>query len=222
MATTLLDLRTRVRERADLESTNFVTDTMLNAWINESYEELYDRVVAAFADTFFSTQDATLTGGTELLSQLNLAGAFRFMRFLEKNPDTPQRIMVPRWQWGKKNRLDYIAYRMLGSVLQVEPYEYAAGKYRVYYVSNPTALTADGSIIDARIETWRDFIVIATCIKALMREESDVSDLRAELARSIARIEFAAKLRDAANPPRVNDVHYPFDRGQSVAGGGGS
>lgn len=220
MGTTLLQLRTLARERAEMENDQNITDSMLTSWINQALEELYDRVVAAFADHWFTTADFTLTGGTVAGSQYTLAGGFRYMRALEHNPSTTNRHMVPRWTFGEKDRLDVPSYRLLGGVLQIEPFEYAAGAYRLYYIPNPTLLNLSNDVLDAKLETFREYIVVVAAIKARIRQESDVRELREDLARIAARIDVMAKNRDAASAARVNDVERVWYPGSGGGGGG--
>ena len=49
---TLATLRNRVRQRADMENNNFVSDSEVNQYINSSYAELYDLLVAKFEDYY--------------------------------------------------------------------------------------------------------------------------------------------------------------------------
>ena len=188
-----------------MESTQFITDVMLDAWINEAYEELWDLVASAFADHFWTTSDFTLTS-TEAGAKFTLPATFRQLRFVERNPGTSSRVRIPRWAIAEKNRLPSLSYRLVGTVLEVDPYEDAAGPYRIYYVDNPTSLVLATDTVDARVDTWREFIVILASIKARTKEESDTADLRADLDRVRKRIEEASQHRDASDPGRVSDV----------------
>lgn len=48
----LLALRTSSRVKADEEATGFITDTMLNGFLNEGNRFLYNKIVAAYEDYF--------------------------------------------------------------------------------------------------------------------------------------------------------------------------
>lgn len=53
---TLPQLRTAVRQRADMVNSQFVTDDELNSYINASYFELYDLLVQKYGNDYFMTQ----------------------------------------------------------------------------------------------------------------------------------------------------------------------
>ena len=44
---TRLELRTEVRQRADMVNSDFVTDNEINRYLNESISELYDMLISA-------------------------------------------------------------------------------------------------------------------------------------------------------------------------------
>lgn len=53
---TLPQLRTAVRQRADMVKSQFVTNDELNSYINASYFELYDLLVQKYGNDYFMTQ----------------------------------------------------------------------------------------------------------------------------------------------------------------------
>ena len=63
----LSDLRTLVRQRADQENSQFVTDQELRQYINRSYCELYDLLIpnANSEDYFLNDSTVTLVSGTQ-------------------------------------------------------------------------------------------------------------------------------------------------------------
>lgn len=209
MAVTLATLITLTRERADMESTLFVTDSMLTSWLNQAQEELFDRVAAAFQDHWWTTHDYTILGGSESLAQFSIATENpRMIRWLEWAPGTANRQMVRRWDIGSKDDADSLRYRLLGSYIQIEPYEMAAGTYRLSYIPNPTAMTSSGTPVDldTRLEIFSEYVVVNAGIKARTREESDCTDLRIDLERITKRIDKMANFRDASQAPRVQDT----------------
>lgn len=204
---TLAALQTRVRERGEFESTNFVTDAHLVNWINEAYLELWDLVAAAYKDHFYNTASFTLTGGTEVLAQYSLPADFYQMRLLELDPGTSTRRPVPAFALDSKDDVLDIGYRLLGGVLQIEPYELAGRNFKLYYVPGPTLLAAGTDSVNAFVVPWEEYLVIVGTIKARVREETDTSDLQAERMRLQARIESMAPSRNAVNPERVREVY---------------
>jgi hypothetical protein len=73
------------------------------------------------------------------------------------------------------------------------------------------------------VSGWLEYVITDAAIKAMQKEESDVSVLMAQKAALVARIIAAAENRDAGNPATVADVQFtsgawPYNAG---FGGGG-
>lgn len=60
MATTmtLAQLRTAVRQRADMVNSTFVTDAELTSYVNQSYFELYDILIQKYGDNYYVADPA--------------------------------------------------------------------------------------------------------------------------------------------------------------------
>jgi len=58
------------------------------------------------------------------------------------------------------------------------------------------------------VSGWEEWIVLKVAIRLLAKEESDTSDLRADLAEVDARISAAAGRRDEGRPERMVDLKY--------------
>lgn len=221
MATTLTNLITRVRERTDEESSTRCTDTMITAWLNTGGTKLHDLVVAANPDEFLSSADFTLTGGTETLAKYQMSTAFKYIRRLIKAPDTPQRRVCKRWELGEVYHQDCPGYRLMGSYVVIEPYEFAAGTYRIWYTPGFTALSSGSDTLSGYIDQWEEYVITFACIKVRQRNEEDPSMFMADLREEEARVRDMATRRDQAHPPLINEVieEWPFG---TPAGGGGS
>lgn len=57
--TQLGTLRTVIRQRANIENSQFVTNSELNGYINASYYQLYNLIVQKYGDNYYSALDAT-------------------------------------------------------------------------------------------------------------------------------------------------------------------
>jgi hypothetical protein len=69
MSVTLLQLKDRSRQRADMENSEFVTDAELTIYINGSIAELHDLLVASYgSDYFLSSTTFSTVAGTESYS----------------------------------------------------------------------------------------------------------------------------------------------------------
>ena len=117
-----------------------------------------------------------------------------------------------------------LRYRLAGSIsgnaptqqLWLIPSPPASGQtIGVYYVPRLSPLALDADVVDG-VSGWEELIVIDAAIKALQKEESDVSALMAQKEAMGRRIESAAENRDAGMPATVADVR---SRGRGGAAG---
>lgn len=72
MATTmtLLALRTAVRQRSDMVNDQFISDSELTSYINQSYFELYDILVQKYGDNYYVANPYSIStdGSNQLYS----------------------------------------------------------------------------------------------------------------------------------------------------------
>lgn len=201
---TLAELRTAVRERADMVASQFVTDAELNRWINSSAAELYDLLVQKYGADYFVTLPAP-SYVIETSGQVVLPSEFYKLLGVDLKAGGEWRA-VQRFAFGERNRQTEIRYRLRGPTLWFAPAESAAGQtVRVWYVPKPTEMTGDTMYVEG-ISGWEEYVVVDCAIKALAKEESDPSVFMAQKAALIQRIEAAAENRDAGLPARVADV----------------
>ena len=213
----LSSLITSVRQRSDMENSPFVTDGEITSYINQSAFELYDLLVQKFGDDYFvgSAPFAIATDGTSQLfplpaDLLKLVGvdlklgasadswvSIKQFQFAERN-----RFSVPNFQnfWGLTN----LRYRLVGSQIMFTPMPSAGQSIRLWYVPRMAQLTAPTDALEG-FSGWTEYVIVDAAIKCRVKEESDTSDLRADKAALIARIEAAADNRDAGAPQRVAD-----------------
>lgn len=143
MGSTLASLRTLVRQRADQENSQFVTDEELNNYINSSYRELYELLVNRYEDYFLSRSTAIVASGNVIplpqdffklrgvdyrlgSSEDEWATVYKY-NYQERN--VGQRPLV-KMAWGSPN----VRYRVLGQNIELLPAAQASGTYRINYI----------------------------------------------------------------------------------------
>ena len=87
------------------------------------------------------------------------------------------------------------------------PVPMAGQTLRLWYVPTLTALSADGNVTVDILNGWEEYIVIDAAMKALAKEESDVSVFAMRKQAIADRIDAEAENRDAGMPARINDVY---------------
>jgi len=230
---TLLQLRTAAQQRADMVNSEFVSDSEWNSYINQSYYELYDLLVQKYGNDYYVADPHTFTTdgvndsyalpsdfykllGVDL--QLGISQdswvTLKPFNFAERN-----RYAVPNLQsfYGLTN----MRYRLRGMLkLWLTPFPAGGQNLRLWYVPRLTELSDDTSEADG-VSGWTEYIICDAAMKALQKEESDVSVLMAEKQALIARIEAAAENRDPGSPQTVADTQTASDMDGWPGGGGG-
>lgn len=214
--TTLSDLKTRVRQRADMENSAYIGDTELASYINASYAELYDIVVNSYEDYY-------VTGPTAFSLTTSDAGVYALPSTLYKLKGVDYSLggdWVPlepyKWNERGQSRGAFVrgatlrdrSYRMVGANLRMEPADNAVGSYQIWYVPAYTALSADASVVDTLMtrNNWEEYIVIDAAIKCLAKEESNTAHLVEAKEAIRRRIVASASERDADAPESITDV----------------
>ncbi len=192
-AATQAQLRTRVRQRANMERSKFVTDDEINGYITDEYRALYDGVVSTGVD-YFMAAPATLviaSGNT-----VALPNDFYKLIGLDRDVGGGQFVELDPFMFSERN-----AWSPSSSA--------AIGTYRLWYYPLLTVLAGDSSAILATLEPWEEFIVLGAAAKCLAKEESDPSGLLQERSAIAQRIGVLAQNRDMGMPDRIQDVNQP-------------
>lgn len=222
MATTmtLLQLRTAVRQRADIVNSLFFTDAELNDYINQSLFELYDLLVESYGENYFvkaPPHEITTDGinqmfdlpadffkelGVDLLlaGQNDSAVTIKQFNFSDRN-----KYSVPNFQtfYGVTN----LRYRLNGDQIWLTPLPAANQIIHIWYVPTMTTLVADSDSFDG-FSGWTEYVIIDAAIKCKVKEESDATILVDAKTKMVKRIENASKNRNASSPPIVSDTAF--------------
>lgn len=225
---TLGAVRTTIRQRCDMVNSQFITDAEFNGYINASYFELYDLLVEAYGDDYFSAQPADpyvlttdgtsevygLPNGTSafLTPKGNTAQAFYKMLAVDVNISGDWKPLS-KFAIGDRDRGSLqglrpsrgLRYRLQGNFIWFRPLPQAATKVRLLYVPRLSPLVADSDVIDG-VSGWEEYVVVDCIIKAKLKEESDCSTEVALRDALRLRIEGVSENRDEGSPATVADV----------------
>jgi hypothetical protein len=205
VTTTLLSVRTQVRQRTHYETSKFLDDTTeLNVWINEAYRELYDLLVAQFQGSFYySTQDFTIASG----NTFSVPADFYHLTGIDWIITAPDQLQtLRRVMFGERNA-GRQGYDLRGNTVTLLPYNWPAGKtFRLYYVPAPASLVIDGDTFDG-VNGFEEYVVVDTCIKVCAKSGEDAGIFGAQKAAMIERIAAMASQRDEGEPAHVQDVN---------------
>ena len=227
-AITEAKLVARVRQRADMESNDFVSDTEVQTYINAGISELHDILIQTYGQDYycssvtFNTVAGTdsypinsSTSGPNISNFYKLRGmdakingsdyfTLRPFNFNERN-------LYQNWGTWSLLGLTNIRYRMVGDNIVFTPKPDGATEVKVWYI--PTAQQFDSTTPATSTTTFADingyaeYVVIDAAIKCLQKEESDVTILIQQKMLMKRRIEEAANNRDAGSPLSVTDIY---------------
>ena len=209
---TLSSLQEQSRQRADLEDSNFISDSELTGYINSSYAELYDVLVTAFVDYYLTSSELSIATG----NSIPLPSDFYKLRGVDYKLSTTDWVNLYKYNFERRNsqNRDTIRtfkgeptrqYRLQGSNLVIEPEDQAIGDYRLWYVPVYTKLVATTDTLDG-VNGYEEYIVIDAAIKMGIKEETDVQGLMVQKAQILKRITDAAAERDIGQPEVIADT----------------
>tara|TARA_R100000406_G_scaffold41169_1_gene27503 strand:- start:8789 stop:9469 length:681 start_codon:yes stop_codon:yes gene_type:complete len=206
------DLRTRARRRADMENSTFVSDAEIQDYLNSSISELHDYMVKSYEDYFVSEQTYSApiaTGGANLPDDFykalgvdyesgGITSTLRAYSFSDRNVyNTPYAVV---------DRLAEPMYKVEGNKIKLIPTNSQSGTITLYYVPQATQFSSTVTEIENVIPGYEEYVVVATAIRMLMKEESDISVLERERQQLASRIIRAITPRDVSGSFAIRDV----------------
>lgn len=216
-------IRLAAQQRADMVNNNFVSVQEWNSYITRSYTELYDMLVAVYGDEYeVATPYYFTTDGRNPSSYGLPANLYKLMGVdLALNQQTGNNtngwLTLAKFNFASRNRCIFgstpvsflgvlnLKYRLLGDQIEFIPTPMSNQTVRLWYVPKPNVLLADSDTLDG-VSGWEELVIIDSAIKALQKEESDVSVLMAQKSAMVERIKGMAANRDAGFPDTVTDV----------------
>ena len=229
---TLLELRTRARERADQVNSTFISDAELTGYVNQGAYALFDILVSKYGDGYFAASTTFTTDGVNETFAL-AADFYKLLGVDLQTNGAPNGWLTLRpFQMAERNRnwrpnaapivgFTSLRYRLLGDKIWLTPLPASGQTLRYFYVPRMVELSSDSDVLDG-VSGWHEYVILDAAIKCLTKEESDPSALMAERAAIVKRIEEVASNRDEGAPPTVSDVNGPDSAsGYGWAGYGG-
>lgn len=231
----LSELVTRVRRRADMENTTFVSDAEVEEYIEQSAGELLDLMIESAGADVFSVTSATNTtsagtsqyeiqdGGGNALNVYRVLGvdvkfsgewrSIRKLSFRYRN-----RMVDQDGTWSGQNTVFYRPMPLstpdvwdgtadLTFKLEFFPSPPAGQEFRVHYIPFPIDASSGGTVYLQGFSGWDEYVVVDAAMKCLEKEESDTRHLERRLARLLDRIRHAALTMDVGDNNAIGDVY---------------
>lgn len=218
----LLELRTRAMQRADMVNSNFVTTSEWNYYINQSAQELYDLLITTYEDYYVSPRllldfDSN-THQYPLPNGQNLDGAPAFYKLygvdIGLDASNTAYITLKKFSFIERNMYVFpqlqtsylgvfnLRYRVIGNNLMLIPTPTNGLQVGIWYYPRLDVLIKDSDVLDG-VSGWTEYVIVDAARKALAKEESDTQVLMQEKMALKMRIEESASNRDAGQPERI-------------------
>lgn len=215
MTVTLLELKTRARERSDMETSDFVTDSELTGYINSSLAELYDLLVSAYGEDYFLADPFAITTSNNI-SDYALPDDFYKLKGVDAKINGSDWYSVRPFNFNERNRNQDVTwgliggpnvrYRIMGSKIKLSPLPNGAYPLQLWYVPSAPVLAVDADEFND-VNGFSEYVIVDAAIKMLQKEESDVSVLMAQKMTLKRRLEEMSLNRDAGQPESVSDIY---------------
>ncbi len=223
-------IRLQAQQRADRVNSNFVTLTEWNSYINQSLFELYDLLITAYGEEYFAAPALTFnTDGTtqfyDLPNGTNYSAAPAFYKLMGIDlglniSATPNNgwVTLEKFNFIDRNAFYYpntnssqygvfnMRYRLFGNKVEFIPTPSSGQPMRLWYIPRMTMLLRDTDTTTSGVSGWLEYVITDAAIKALIKEESDVSVLMVQKMALIKRIEAVAMNRDTGQPDTISDT----------------
>lgn len=202
----LSELRERVRERSDMQSTQFISDSELTGYINSSYAELYDILVSRFEDYYTVEYPFSIANG----SSAALPEDFYKLAGLDFS-NSGDWVTVPKFNFAERNSIPYQSfglarrYRLIQDNIVIKPDERGPGDYRMWYVPRFVPLVNDSDDMNNVLD-FEEYVIVDAAIKCVVKEESDPQALMIAKQALLARVQSMSANRDEGEPETIADI----------------
>lgn len=224
-------LRLMAQQRADMVNSQFVTLSEWNTYINQSYFELYDLLVTVYEDYYVLPPYEFTTNGTD--NQYTLPNDFYKLMGVDCGSQSGGNAWVTLKKFNFIGRNRYVfpniqstflgvfnmQYRLVGNTLMFIPTPSGNQQIRIWYIPKLTQLLEDTDILSG-VSGWTEYVIVDAAIKAMQKEESDVSVLMAQKMALKQRIEESSMNRDAGQPDSISNVRTWGERWGGYGGAG--
>ena len=215
---TRAELRTRARQRADMEDSPFITDAEINGLLSHRLTDLYDTLMES--GLLWLQKEVTVVGdGNELY---DLPSDFYGVVAVDYNYSANH--FIPLHEYMARERTVYenlrtgsrfpLAYAVIGRSNSTDQISLLPGtpqgqNVRVRYIPAPIKLedpdSNDGTVVNG-VSGYEELIIVGTAIDMLSKEESSTVMLERRYEALMAKVQSAAEIRAWASPRRIVDT----------------
>lgn len=216
---TLGELKTQARQRADMSTSTFVSDSELTGYINSSIAELYDILIQSYGEQYFTIPLIFQT--TDGIDSYALPADFYKLDGVDVKLNGQDFITVKRFNFNERTRysdisiwnlwgIPSIRYRIVGPNIVFSPKPDGQTDVKIWYSPLALKLVLDSDTLND-FNQYAEYVIVDAAIKMMQKEESDVQVLMAQKQALMQRITYASQNRDAGEPEAVSDIYSEND-----------
>lgn len=223
-AVTRLTILNTVRQRLDMVGSTFIADATFNQWIDDSTRDLYDLLVDARGEDYYTAVgNITTAAGTATYPIANSLGTnfYKLRGLYVIGADGKRRSMDKvgldeylRYEANNNPSTDFwtsttdpcgVVYCLVGDSILFAPTPSAIKTVEIWYIRTFGGYASDSATYDA-VNGWHEYIVADVCIKGGTVEEADVSVFTQQKQEQLERIARLRHNRDRYKVLTVRDV----------------
>lgn len=200
-------VKVRIGWIADSENYDGADATSVNELIQLAYRDAWNILLATHEDhALVVSANFTLSGGVSSISLTGLTG-FLKLRGVQRLYGGRWGSPLPTFQFDEMGGANPLSYRIISNTVQFDPVEACAGTYRLWYIAEQTALTADGdTVVDPVGGALEEYIIATVGLKIRAKEETTTADMEKLRAEFAQKIKAFGSNRNESQPERISDV----------------
>ena len=206
-------LISQVRSRADLQNTNFVTDSEIKSYLNQAYKDLYNEIVQANEDYYlkkirFRAISSVLVLPTDFYKLRGIDFYYgKFFYTLNhvslREKENFQSVSSFFRPYNLRGVSDLYRYNINGNRLEFFTQQDNLGDFVMYYVPGPLPV-GEGARLPLG---WEEYLILDSAHKCRVKEESSYIEFDKMRKRELGRIQEFCQQRDESAPESVIDVY---------------
>lgn len=218
MGKSLLEIRTQIRQRLEMENSGFIKDSEFNSYINASMKELYDLMISAYGNDYFASVTPTVITTVAGQQFYDLPADFYKMLGVDLVLGANRIVKLKPFQFNERDKYqmdgywsavvgnDGPRYKITANKIQFAPTSSGAYTIHLWYVPLPPELVNNTDQANT-LNGWEEYIILDVCIKAKNKLDLDPSAFIIQKKEIKERIEKMKEDRDAGMSFRVSDVN---------------
>jgi len=207
--TTIAELITEVRQKADMVSSSFVTDTEILRMLNRAWQFLYE-TISKEGSGYISSTTLTTTSAEEYPLPAD------FWKILGADVvDGGRTVSLRAFNFKDRNRNSgapsstYPAYQLRNSSLRLMPAPSPGLSVTVWYTPRPILFTAVSDVVDVPY-FGEEFLAVSGAIECLAKEESDTNVLQLHRQQLLIQIQNSLQRDTSGDASYVTDLNDDY------------